>query len=299
MIFKSPCIEKNIRFVETTNNITMKKIRKISENPIAIAFILFNFIFVSCNRDEIVENRSQQQLQPKEIVGKNFYKRSKKTGEEILRGIFFFQNEISDNVGFLRDFKQDIQKHNDYIQTEKSLNDMSDVTIQYIKGTNPEFLNELQKVFYSNNLFEINQKLDESVNLLTKALESSNKYSNAIQFGYKVQSDEKLRGFISSVDLSTKEGQSQLKSFLTQNPEYKIMQDSSVDAALPIFVGAAAVAYAVAAVVSIAAVLYSVYYKAAYWSKKRVSFEEMYKENTLTREYVIAELANYFQVSTE
>lgn len=278
----------------------MKKIRRISENPIAISLVLFNFIFVSCNQDEFVENSGQEQLHKKETITKSSTNRQGiKTGEEIIRGIFFFQNEISDEVGFLHDFKQDIQKHSNYYETEKSMKEMSDVTIDYIKANNPEFLNELQRAFYSNNLYEIDKKLDECVDLLTKALESSDKYSKAIEFGYKVQNDEKLKTFISSVDLSTEAGQSQLSTFLNENPEYKIMADNSVNAAIPIFVGAAAVAYAVAAVVSIAAVLYSVYYKAAYWPKKGLSFEEMYKQNTLTREYVIAELTNYFQGSTE
>ncbi|MCD9617428.1 hypothetical protein [Chryseobacterium gleum] len=278
----------------------MKKFRRIAQNPFAISLVLFNFIFVSCNRDEIVENQAEQQLQQKGIITKNLVsKQSQKTGEEIIRGIFFFQNEISDDIPFLYKFKQDIQKRSNYFQTESSLKEISDVTIDYIKINNPEFLNDLQKAFYSNNLFEIDQKLDECVTILTKALESSDKYSEAIQFGYKIQNDEKLKKFIEGVDLSTTQGQTQLESFLNQNPEYKMMQEGSVNAAIPIFVGAAAVAYAVAAVVSIAAVLYSVYYKAAYWPKKGLSFEEVYQGDTLTREYVIAELANYFQASAE
>jgi UDP-2,3-diacylglucosamine pyrophosphatase LpxH len=38
----------------------MKKIRKISQNPVAIILVLFNFIFVSCNRDEIMKEQIEQ-----------------------------------------------------------------------------------------------------------------------------------------------------------------------------------------------------------------------------------------------
>ena len=146
---------------------------------------------------------------------------------------------------------------------------------------------------YSGNYYEINKKMTECVQLLVEALQSSDKYSNALQFANRVKNNTDLKDFITNTDLSTKEGKEKLNKFLTENPDLQY-SGNNLKVTVPIFWGAAAVVYVAAAVVSIAAVLYSVYYKAAYWSLEEFSANKL-SENSITKEVAIREIANNFK----
>lgn len=262
----------------------MKQIRKSARK---IALVMSSaLLFVSCSQyDDATTPNEKSNSGITQRIGDKY------TGEQIIKGLFFFQNDISDNIAFLSEFKKSLKKQNNYYQSLDELNKMSVVSIDYIKKNNPAFLDEFQNAIYSNNYFEINKKMNEAVLLMTTALKVSTKYSDAIKFAEGIQNNPELKQFVTSIDLSTEEGKAKLNTYLEDHPELQYTGDKQ-NAAIPIFVAAAAVAYVAVAVVSMAAVMYSVYYKVAYWDKQNLTD---LSETSITREVAIADISNYFQ----
>lgn len=248
----------------------MKKFRKFSENPIVIILVLLNFMLVSCNRDS------------------NFETRKIYTGEELMKGLFFFQNDISDNISFIRDFKQQIYHQENKESVNQELNDLSNNAINYINNYNPRFFNEFQKAMYSKNFYLMQTKLDECVLLIGNSMAMSEKYSKAFKFAQEVQKSPEFMKFIEDTDLTSTEGQQKLNNFLKENPEYKFDEDGQ-QIGVPIFVGPAAIAYVFVGAVSIAIAAYSVITKAAYWDPTKKDSGE----NKLNREVLVKELNEY------
>ncbi len=256
----------------------MKKIREIAQNPILIGLLLFNFVFVSCNRDEIIKDQIEQNI-------------SRKSGEEIVKGLFFFQNDISDKIEFISDFKENIKSNKNYYQTIEELKSMSEFSIKYIKKNNPNFLKSFQNAMYSGNYYDINNKMNECVKLLSESLQNSSKYSNSIKYVNKIKDNVKFQKFIKETDLSSNEGKEKLSRFINENPD---LQYTGNDVGVPIVWGAVAIVYVAVLAVSMAAALYSVYVKAAYWSLESNPFQNS-SENSITKEFAVKEIANYFK----
>lgn len=253
----------------------MRTIRSFTKKPLTILVLLIAFLNLSCNKDDAVTQNE---------INKKY------NGEEMIRGLFFFQNEISDDVSFLKDFKSQLFNSNQRDKVLNELKDISDVSINYIKSHNPEFISEFENAMYSSNYYLIQQKLDECAILIGNSLALSDKYSDAFQFAQELQDSPKFMKFISSTDLSTIEGQTKLNEFLNENPEFQY-DENGLKVAIPIFVGAVAVVYVAAGAVSIAVALYSVVTKAAYWDP--IGFGRS-AEETLNKEIIVSELGNYF-----
>ncbi len=249
----------------------MKKIRQISNNPIVIVLILINFIFVSCNNDDLMISETKV----------------KYSGEELMKGLFFFQNDISSNVNFLRDYKQQIYSLGEKEEVNAELKNLSEVATNYINTYKPEFFKELQRAMYSGNFYLIEAKLDECVLLINNSMAMSEKYSKAFEYAEKLKNSPKFMEFIQTVDLTSAEGQQKLNDFLSRNPEYEFDENGQGIAA-PIFVGPAVIAYAFVGAVSIAVAAYSVVTKAAYWDPTK-----KLKDSDLDKEVIIKEISEY------
>src|SRR5574343_382868 len=167
----------------------MKKFRQLSQNPLVILFLIFNFIYVNANRTEIVVDQFKS-------------KHLQKSGEEIFKGLFFLQNDISENVESLKNLKTQIENSKNGNQTLSYLKNLSQESTSFIKQKYPDFFEKLQKAMYSGNLYEIDNYLKESVILVEQAGLASTKYSGLFTFSNMIKNNETLKNQIVKLDLS-------------------------------------------------------------------------------------------------
>ncbi len=246
----------------------------------AITMLLF-----SCSQyEDINGNEEKSNLYAR--TGKNY------TGEEIFRGLFFFQNDIADGIPHLKNIKQALDEVG---ETKLSMEELSNISVNYIKNNYPNFFNDLKKKLESGNLYEISDILDFSGKLIEQSALTSEKYQSAFLFGIDIKTNENLRNQINSLDLSTQAGVDELNQIITDYLDGLGYQTNSL-----IWAFAAAVYFVVGAV-SIAVAAYSVYYKVAYWGPRVKSTgisKNLFKagNNTISveREIFISELGNYF-----
>ena len=269
----------------------MKFIRKQSKG---IALILgLSFLFVSCSQNEDNSNLKTNAV--------------KYSGEDILKGLFFFKNEITDGVPQLAQLKSKIQKTENFSEVSEYINDFSDISISFINLHYPNFFNDLQTKVYSGNLYAISAVLDQASKYIEQAGLSSDKYRSAFLMGEKINSDENLKKQISELDLSTSEGMEKLKVIIdgisTTNINGKNTCITSV------FAAALAVAYVGVVAVSIAVGAYSVYFKVAYWGPEEKLPKEIKREYAddflladegikvnIEREILVAQTGDFFTI---
>ena len=255
----------------------MKLIRKHARK-IALMFSL-SFLFVSCSQNEANETSSIK-------TDSGLYKRDgeKYSGEQIFRGLFFFQNDIADKIPQLSQIKSDMANNSNSNTITTSLNELSNISVEFIKNKYPNYFNELEEKIYSGNLYEISNELNYSSKLIEQSALSSDKYHSAFLFGKELQINENLQQQVSNLDLTTPNGIQTLNQLILDNtgtPENNIF-------GVTIF-------YVIAAVVSIAAVLYSVYVKVAYWDLKTSNvYNSDGVEVKIEREILINEIGTLF-----
>lgn len=256
-----------------------------------------NFIFFGCSQnDEITSSKNNSNLDiTSDIVKRNGVKY---TGEEIIQGLFFFSNGISDGIPQLAQIKSKITYPNSYSQVSNSMNELSEISINFIKLHYPTFLNELQTTMYSGNLYEIGNVLEKAAIYIEQAGLSTEKYQSAFLAGKKIADDEILSTQISQLDLSTPEGMNQLNTLMSGVNGTKIDSSNRCVA----FAGAAAVFYVAVAAVSIAVAAYSVYFKVAYWGPRVKSGTTIHPLNIYTsnggvdieRDIFISQIGQFF-----
>lgn len=254
----------------------MKKIRQISQNPLVIFLLLFNFIFVSASKNKIVEDQI-----------KSVY--LKKSGEEIFQGLFFLQNDISDNIESLNNIKSQIKSSKDSEKTLTNLKNLSQESTKFIKEKYPEFFGKLQKAMYSGNLYEIDNYLKESVILVEQAGLASDKYSGLFTFSNVIKNNESLKNQIIHLDLSKAKDSQTLKNILN---DYAVKENFTQ---LCTLAGAFCVFYAIAAAVSIAVAAYSVVTKMAYWDPtESLSGDSIEPSKQLSKDILVSQINSYF-----
>lgn len=252
----------------------MRTIRNFTKNPLTIAVLLLAFLNLSCNQDDFVESYVDNSIS------------NKYSGEEIFKGVFFFQNDnIVSNISFLSDYSDRIMSLEQNSEIEKSLKEMSQISVNYINNNYPNFFQELQTAVYSNNLYEIESMFNKSVMILEQSLLSDSKYHDAMKLGKVVSEDTQLISEIQKLDLSTDVGVLELRNILASS-DYGDPENAG-DAVF--FAGVLAVAYIAAAAVSFVVAAYSVVTKAAYWDPTSNA-----KNNTVNQEMAISEISGYF-----
>lgn len=237
----------------------MKKIRRhLRELSLLLSV---SILFFSCSQyDDIGSGNIDEQTNSK-LFKKDGQKYS---GEEILEGLFFFKNDISNGIPQLVEVKASMLKGDTSLEVDNTISELSQVSIDFINKNYPTFFNDLQAKMYSGNLFEVSSAIDMSARLIEQAGLSSEKFQAIFLASKKVANSETLQAQISSLDLSTKEGIEELGEIIKSSRGTEIDNSNNCVA----FAGAAAVFYIAVAAVSIAVAAYSVYYKVAYWGPR-------------------------------
>lgn len=254
----------------------MKSIRK-QLKPISL-FMAFLVLFISCEQydDSPVESKL------------------KYSGEEIFKGLFLYQdNEISENISFLSDYSGKINSFGENSEIKQLLKEMSEISATYIKVKYPNFFQELEAAIYSDNLFEIQDKLNKSVVIIEQSLLSHDKYRDGMKLGKIVSEDVDLMTEIQKLDLSTNEGISKLGDLLRNfsNDSLKFSHRSAV-----FFAAVVAVAYIAVVAVSFVVAAYSVVTKAAYWDPTDDDDGDG-GEQSIMMEMTVVEISNYFNAN--
>ena len=257
----------------------MKKIRN-HVKKIAL-FLSFSILFISCSENE---QGLKTNLTSLERNGEKY------TGEEIFRGIFFFENDVSEGIPQLAQLKSEILGGSNNIETLKSLKELSNISVNFINDKYPNYFKELQAKIYSNNLFEINEALNLSSELIEQAALSSEKFQSIFLFGKKMQTDTVLQEEVAALNLNTETGKQELKYIISLNTP------TNESGFIGIWAAVAAV-YVVVAVVSIVIGAYSVYFKVAYWGSRNNSsniFSDNENDIKIEHDILINEIALNF-----
>jgi hypothetical protein len=218
---------------------------------------------------------------------------AKFSGEDIFKGLFYFQNDIPKSISHLEGIKTEIEKlKNDKNEVVSSLKELSEISVNYINKKYPDFFDELQSVMYSGNLYKIESSLNKSVKMIEQATLTSSKYSQAFIIGEKIQDNPELKNKILELDLNNEKD---VKEFRNLVSEISNVDMAGKEKAI-FFAAVAALAYIVAVAVSFVVAAYSVVTKVAYWDPTKIASEALISEkSSVTKEIIVAEIADFFK----
>jgi len=259
----------------------MKIIRKhLKGTSILMTFCI---LFISCEKydDGILKSNHT-----KNNENLSFAKNSMYSGEEIFKGLFFMDNQISDGISQIKAIKTEILRQEDGVELIAQLSDLRDISVDFINDNYPNHFENLQTAVYSENYFEIEQKVKESAMMIEQAGLASTKYSSAFEFGKEIRENEQLRNELYQLDLTN---ENDVQTFHNILDDYNINYTSN---SLVFFAAALAVFYAAVAAVSIAVAAYSLITKVAYWDA-----EDWFKTNEnseIDKELFISEIGSFF-----
>lgn len=245
----------------------MKLIRKKIRLIALVMAILV--MFVSCEQYDNIENHIDY------------------TGEEIFKGIFFLQNEIADNISFLKDTKKEIENASKSADIIQKLDEISVYTISYINIKYPRFFNDFEKTIKSGNLYQIENEINKSSNIIEQSMLASSEYSKYYALSKSLEQNPNLLDKIRSLDLTDKEGIKELE-LIKQKSNITLLEEET-DESL-IVAAALALFYVAVIAVSIAAVLYSVVVKAAHWGRGELRGPD----KSIQREVIISDIGDLF-----
>jgi SdpC family antimicrobial peptide len=264
----------------------MKKIRKISQNPIVILLVLFNFIFVSCNRDTFGnESKTSELVKKRELV-------KKIDGEQLFRQIFFLQGGNSSNV--LKNLPyysvniENLQSLSEKQQIEQ--NKFVDEIISIINKNDSEYFNKFQKIVESDDPYEIDNSLKNCSETIINSI-TETQYGNLYQKSLTLMETK-----YKDIDIKNEKNYDELKNDILKELQQENGNSSNsqelmsvVAAALAIYV--AAVALETLAVANmVAAVSVFVYTRGKFWSASK--FGET-QSSLMNEEIVLALIENY------
>ena len=236
-------------------------------------------LFISCEKyDSFTESNVTENM--------NFAKNGTYSGEEIFKGLFFMDNQISDGIPQISAIKSEILNQDDGEELIAQLSELRDISVDFINKNYPNLFNDLKTAVYSNNYFKIDQKVKESAMIIEQAGLASSKYSSAFKFGKEVRENEQLRNELSQLDLTDA---NDVQAF------HDILDDYDLDYttnSLVFFAAALAVFYIAVAAVSIAVAAYSVITKVAYWDA--FDWFKTNQHSTIEKELFISEIGSFF-----
>jgi hypothetical protein len=253
----------------------MKSIRKKSQ--VLSFFMAITMLLFSCSQYEQSDFLKNNNT-------KNY------SGEEIFKGIFFFQGEIPQKITLLKDEYIKLNSHKKNEQINQTLNDFATETIAFIKTIDKNYFDNFSKVMKSGNNFKIQETLVFAAKLIDLAGKSSKQYSSYFLLSEKIINDEILMNKIKNIDLNTEKGQEEIVKLL----DFKQANNSNVRACTPgavfcvYYLAAVAVSYAVAAYTVIAAANVIVKLAAWVWAVEDVSKSNINTEN------MVFEISNLF-----
>jgi hypothetical protein len=253
----------------------MKKSRKIAKNPY-MAVILSGLILftVSCKKEPTNQTAS---------------KYANYTGEDIFEGLFFFQNELSDDVSHIKELKFEMNNlklikdvklpnlKNEFSEEEikTSIKEMSEITVLYITENYPTFFKEFEDVMKSGNFYEMERVMDLSSQLIDQSLLASSKYRGISLLNKELNDNPELREQILSLDMTKAEDIQTLETILSS------AEGLDGEVHKKALVAVLAVAYIAVGVVSFVVAAYSVVTKIAYWDPTSSMVTSIQKEKAI------------------
>ncbi|SFI47257.1 hypothetical protein [Halpernia frigidisoli] len=216
----------------------MKKIRRISQNPYFIVLILFNFLFVSCNRSNDVDNFEK----PEEVSGKVLF-------NEIVFGTsnklnLDHVNEMNAITGTLDKKQKDL-----YIKTINKIDDK-------ILEQNPKYFDEFKSDLYSKDHYRISASIEDLKTVIEKALMAIPELRDSYVLGMKIAKNVDVKVF------TNEDGTLNQQAF--KDYMQKEYGDKEIESLIgPTFIGVAvyiALAVSVGVAVNIGAFVFCYYY---------------------------------------
>src|SRR5690606_37348367 len=117
----------------------MKTIRSFSKNPLTIVVLLLSFLNLSCNQDDFVETYVDNSVS------------DKYSGEEIFKGIFFFQGDIPKNIDAFNDILINLNNRKDAKAINDELNSLANEVAHYIQNKDANYFETLKKTIESGD----------------------------------------------------------------------------------------------------------------------------------------------------
>ncbi|GEN77487.1 hypothetical protein CHA01nite_32270 [Chryseobacterium hagamense] len=206
-----------------------------------IALVLFNFIFVSCNRDELL-NDSIKSDTP--VSQSNMQRMAAYSDVDVFKGIMFLEGPVADR---LEDF-QEISFRN-FANNQTEINEMINfetLIIAQINHNNPDFMSEFREGIGSGDYYTVqNTMLSAVKEIKNSTAELSNLNQAQID---KIQNDVSTILKDQGINTLTKQNISTLVNKLTnkQKPQGQSVVDiyKWVYAAVAVVVAAVLVAFA-------------------------------------------------------
>lgn len=273
----------------------MKTIRNFTKNPLTIAVLLLAFLNLSCNQDDFVENQAQSNSSDNLFAKSN----TDYSGEEIFKGVFFFQGEIPKNIDAFQDILINMNNRQDSKEIEKELNSLADEIITYINDNDPVYFDKLKEVIKSNDYFSVQEYMNYTGVLIEQAIILNEKYGGQY-LGYKqLFESEKFANELENIDFTNPESEQAYKNLLKK---YGVTPPDSTNAEECTVAAGVCVAYAVAVAASIAVAAASaagyvqVVVKTKYWFWDAGT--DPYGKtdsNDLINQQIIAQLCNYIK----
>lgn len=171
----------------------MKKIRKIASNPVFIFSLLFNFIFVSCNRDEI----AKQQIEQKS--SETFSKlNSGNNPNAILSGKTLFDEIVFGLTNNLNlDHVNQIKTTTDeFDSTEKQQFQkvVTDIDTKILEQ-DPQYFNNFGTNLYSKDFNQINSAIQNIQQTIERAIMAIPEYRDKYLLGVKIADSVDIKTF--------------------------------------------------------------------------------------------------------
>ena len=213
----------------------------------------------------------------------NLTARTEFSGKQLFNGIFFFQNEqMASEIPFLRNMNASFGAPNEDVALE--LQRISEITTDYIGQKHPNFFDDLKTAIYSNDYFRISEAFKKSGSIIEESLAESTEYKQIALMNSELKNDKEMAERLKNLDPNNDEDFAELERIFG---EYFSTQEASQRGLFGIF-------YALAAVVSIAAVVYSVVNWVVYWDIRDAFKSENNGSQSISKEQFIRDVAIYF-----
>ena len=171
----------------------MKKIREISQSPAVILLVLMNFIFVSCNRDEILQDEVRLKTSAKS------FKVNPLSGEELFKSIIFADGVLTKNITPLANL--DLSGTLNQIELREYRATENDA-IAYIKSLDENYFEKFKNAMSSGDPELINTAIDKVSEVLTPFImkrldENSVSYDEVLNVSEKYKNEVKnIKDFV-------------------------------------------------------------------------------------------------------
>ena len=239
----------------------MKKIRQISENPIVILLVIFNFIFVSCTRNDSDGNTLESK---NDLSGKTLF-------NEV---IFASTNNL--NLDHVNVLKLSLDKLN---KTEKKEYERTITMIDdQIEKIDPHYFDNFKTSLYSKDYNKINSSIEGINKMLEKAMMNIPELRDSYLLGVKIAKNVDVKTFTNSDGTLNKEAFEEYlkKEYGETSNEEQIVSPTFVVAAVYV-----AVAVSAAAAVNVAAFAFCYYWVRNNCNDAKVTFNNSQLRNEI------------------